>query len=72
MRELLLAQGDAGPNLVQGGGTVFNLGAGCGQCGLLGFSALQAGELFVFQAIGFGGFKGDFVLDGGGLFGGFH
>ncbi len=70
--ELLLAEGDAGANLVQGDGLDFNLGAGCGERGLLGFSALQAGELLVFQAIGFGGFKGDFVLDGGGLLGGFH
>ena len=70
--ELLLPVGDASANFVQGDGQVFNLGAGCGERGLLGFRAFEAGELFVFQALGFGGYKGDLMLDCGGLLGGFH
>ena len=41
-----------------------------GQRGLLRLGALQAGVLLIFQALGFGGFEIDFVLDGCGLRGG--
>ena len=51
-------------------GQRLDLGAGGGQCGLLGFGALQAGKLLFFQALGLGLGKAKLVLDGGGLFGG--
>ena len=38
-----------------------------GQSSFLGFSAFEAGEFLVLEAVGLGGFKGDFVLDGAGL-----
>ena len=55
--ELLLAEGDAGPGFLMGGGKDFNLGAGLGEGGFLGLSAFEAGELFVFEAFGFGGWR---------------
>jgi hypothetical protein len=67
--EVLLAEGDAGAGFVESGGEGFDLGAGGGEGGFLGFRADEAGEGIVFEAIGFGGFEGDFVLDGVGLAG---
>jgi len=60
----LLAECHAGAGLVEGRGKGFNLGSGCGKSGFLGLSALQAGDFFVFKAIGFRRDKADFVLDG--------
>ena len=63
-RELLLARGHAGANAFNLGGKQLHLGAGLGQRGLLRLGALEAGVLLIFQALGFGGFEIDFVLDG--------
>lgn len=70
--EFLVAEGDAGASFIQYGGLGFHLGAGGGERGLLGFSALQAGKGFVLKAFGLGGCKADFVLDGLGLLRGFY
>jgi hypothetical protein len=70
--ELLVAEGGAGAGFFKGGGEGFDLGTSGGERGFLRLSALQAGELFIFEAIGFRGFEGDFVLDGVGLLGGFY
>ena len=64
-----LAKGDAVAGLVESDGERLDLSAGGGQSGLLGLSALQAGELFVFKALDFGLCKAKFVLDGVGLLG---
>ena len=64
-----LAKGDAFAGLVEGGGQRLDLSAGGGQRGFLGFRALQAGELLVFQALGLGLGKAKLVLDGLGLLG---
>jgi hypothetical protein len=53
--------------LVEGGGERLDLGAGSGERAFLGFGALQAGELLVFQALGLGLGKVKLVLDGLGL-----
>ncbi len=49
--------------------TDFNLAAGLGEGGFLGFSAFETGEFLVFEAVGFAGLELDFVLDGRGLLG---
>ena len=66
-----MAVGGAGAGFLECGGECFDLGAGGGEGGFLGFSALEAGELLVFKASCLRGFEGDFVLDSGGLLGGF-
>jgi hypothetical protein len=68
----LLAEGNAGSGIVEDDGLGFNLGAGGGERGFLGFSALEAGKFFILEAIGLRGFKGNFVLDGVGLLWSFH
>ena len=65
--QLLLAGGHAGADTFELGGQQFHLGAGLRERGFLGFSALQARIFFIFQAVGFGGFELDLVLDGCGL-----
>jgi len=70
--ELLLAECGAGAGFVQGASEGLDQGAGGAKRGFLGISALQAIELFGFQAVGLGGFKGDFVFDGLSLLGGFY
>jgi hypothetical protein len=59
-----LALGGAHANFLRAPASNSNLGAGGGECGFLGFSALQADELLTFEAVGFGTFKGDLMLDG--------
>ena len=59
-----LAKTDAFAGIVECGGKRLYLGAGGGQRGFLGFGAFQAGELFVFQALGLGLGKVEFVFDG--------
>ena len=70
--DLLVAKGCAGTGFVQGGSKRFHAGAGRGEAGFLSFTALQAGEFFVFKSLGFGGLKGDFVLKGSGLLWGLY
>ena len=70
--ELLLAGGHAGADAIHLGGKQLHLGAGLGQRGFLRLGALQAGVFLIFQALGFGGFELDLVLDGRGLLGSGH
>jgi len=49
----LLANGDPGAGLIEGGGKGFDLGSGSGESGFLGFRTLKAGELVIFKALGF-------------------
>lgn len=52
--EFLLPSGDARLGFLKGAGKNFNLGAGLGEHGFQRLSAFEAGELFVFAAIGLG------------------
>ena len=70
--ELMLTVIDAGAGLFQSAGHDFHLDTGLCQCGLQGLGAFQAGELLVFEPVGFGGFKVNLVLDGCGLLRGLH
>jgi len=65
--EFLLAESDAGAGFLVSGGQDLDLGASLGERGLLGFGALETGELFIFEAVCLRGFKVDLVLDGFGL-----
>jgi hypothetical protein len=68
----LMAEGHAGSGCVEGGGERFNQGAGGGERGFLGFSALEACKFLIFEAVSFGGLEGNFVLDGVCLLRGLH
>lgn len=65
--ELLLAEADAGAGFFERGRHGFDLNPSLGQSSFLSFSAFETGEFLVLEAVCFGGFKGNFVLDGGGL-----
>ena len=65
--ELLLTARNAGADFFQRRGQGFHTGARRGQCRFLGLGALQAGEVFALQPLGFGIGESDFVLDGRGL-----
>jgi hypothetical protein len=67
---LSLVKADARAGLVESSSEQLNLSAGSGEGGFLGFSALQAGEGLVFQALGLGHGKVELVLIGLGLIGG--
>ena len=67
---LLLALGGAGADFIERAGEGLDLGAGGGEGGLLRLSALEAGELLVFKALGLGLREFDLVLDGLSLGGG--
>ena len=67
---LSLAKANMLASLVESSGEQLNLSAGSGEGGFLGFSALQAGESLVFQALGLGHGKVELVLVGRGLIGG--
>jgi hypothetical protein len=66
----MLAFCDSGANGVGIGGKRFDPGAGIGELRLVGFAALEAGKFFVFEAVGLGGGKLDFVFNGFSLRGG--
>lgn len=66
--EFPLAVSNAGAGFLVSGRLDFNLAAGPGEGGLLGFSTFEAGELLVFEAFGLAGLEVNLVLDGGGLF----
>ena len=65
--ELVLAESDAGTGFFVSARVDLNLGTSLGKRGFLGFSALETGELLVFEAICLGGLEVDFVFDGFGL-----
>ena len=67
--EFPLAERNASASFLVSGRLDFNLAAGLGEGGFLGFSAFETGELLVFEAVGFAGLKLNFVFDGGGLLG---
>lgn len=60
----MLALIDSGANGIGIGGKRFDLGTGMGEFGLVGFAALEAGEFFIFEAVGLRGGELDFVFDG--------
>ncbi len=66
--EFLLPSCDARLGFLKGAGKNFNLGAGLGEQNFLRLSALEACELFIFEAIGLGGGELNLVFDGGCLF----
>ena len=51
--EFALAESDAGTGFLMSGRLDLNLTAGLGEGGFEGFSALEAGELLVFETFGF-------------------
>ncbi len=69
---LFAASCHAGLSGLQSCSQLFHLRAGRSQRNFVGFGALQAGELFVFQPAGLAGLKLNFVVDGCGLRGRGH
>lgn len=67
--ELLLAEGDAGADLLVGARESLYLCARLGERGFRGFRSFQTGELLVLKTVGLGCFKLDLVFDGRGLLG---
>ena len=70
--QLLLAQGYTLTGLVECGGQLLDLGARRGQRGFLRFTAFQAGELLVFDAVDLLLGEMHLVFDGFGLRGSLH
>ena len=65
-----LTLGGTGADFIERSGQQLHLGTGGAKRSFLSLSTFQAGELFIFQALGLAGDELDFVLDGDGLFGG--